>query len=621
MKHSNAQAAPLPVAIRYIDGPRMRRALRAAIATVLADQEHLNKINVYPVPDGDTGTNLALTMHAILVVIGASREQRVGALLTAVADAAIDGARGNSGAILAQFLMGVADTSSGHERLDAAGLSAALTAGAAYARDAMTEPVEGTILTVLDDFAAAMSAGVQQGQTDISAIFDDSLTVARKSLARTPQLLDTLRRAGVVDAGAAGFVDMLTGISDLIREGVEREVPLIEPGDEQSSEPAAGGEIDLQYRYCTECLVHGEQIDRRRLREQMGALGKSLVIAGSHSRARIHIHTNEPDQVFEVAAQFGKVSAQKADDMRRQQELVHATARRVVIATDTGGDVPDDIAERLNIYQTSIRVHFGDKSYLDKVSITAQQLYDRLRNDEHPPKTSQPPPGDFRRQFQFLSTHYDEVISINLTSKASGTCQAAETAAQVMADERIRVIDSKNASLGQGLIVIDAAEAAAAGLYGEALRERIVQTIAQTRTYGALTDLSCAVRGGRVRASVKRFADILHLTPVLGNTRDGRIKPVGVLPGRDNVVEKFTRFIQKRVAADQSYRLAVGHADCEQQGRRLLAELERVVPNRHQTIFTRIGTALGVHTGPQGLVVGLQEYIPLPAIEDTATPD
>lgn len=612
MRQSAAQKGADRAAITYLDGTRLRRALRAGIAAVLADQEHLNKINVYPVPDGDTGTNLALTLHAIMTALPGSAPAHAGQFLIAVADAAIDGSRGNSGAILAQFLLGVADYSARSPRLDAAQLAAACASGAAYAREAMSEPVEGTMLTVLDDFARELNDTLATGDTDILSIFGAAHKAAAISLANTPNLLDALRKAGVVDAGAAGFVDLLDGIAGLLHDGIEHELPQIDSSAEYAGEIAAGTDIDLKFRYCTECLVRGEQIERRKLREQLSALGDSLVLAGSHARTRVHIHTNDPDAVFHVAGDFGTVSGQKADDMQRQQELVHARNHAVVVATDTGGDVPDDLADALNIYQTSVRVHFGNESYLDKVSITAQQLYDRLRSSELPPKTSQPPPGDFRRQFQFLASHYEEVVSINLTSRASGTFQAAETAAHALDDSgRVHVIDSKNASLGQGLLVIDAAEAAQAGCSGAEVRSRIETMIPRTLTFGALSDLEYGVRGGRVAPWVKRVADTLHLTPVLGNTPDGEVKPVGVLFGRRNVVTRFARFVLRRVSDGKTYRLAVGHADCEEDGRRLLAALEAGIPLRHQTFFTRIGTALGVHTGPAGLVVGLQEYLPL----------
>ncbi|MBT8130683.1 MAG: DegV family EDD domain-containing protein, partial [Gammaproteobacteria bacterium] len=534
----------------------MARSLRSGIASVLADQEHLNKINVYPVPDGDTGTNLALTVQSILSVISQAPSNHAGKLMIRVADAALDGARGNSGAILAQFLQGMADHLEKHQRVNATTIAAACTMGARYAREAMSQPVEGTILTVLDDFAAAVAEQTGAGQQDLAIIFDAAYARARESLANTPTLLDSLRKANVVDAGAAGFVDLLAGIAHLLETGQELEAdPELLNHDETIPEMAAGEQVDLRYRYCTECLVSGNEINRRKLREDITALGNSLVIAGSHAKMRVHIHSNEPDKVFEKAALHGTVSGQKADDMQRQQELTHAKNRGVVITTDTAADIPDDELERLNIYLTPVRVHFGTQSYLDKVTITAEQLYDKLRNEPESATTSQPAPGDFRRQFKFLKSHYDELVSVHVSARASGTFQAADTVARSLdGADKIHVLDSATASIGQGLLVIDAAEAAQAGMTGTQILQRFEKMRGLTRTFCVLRDLSYGVRGGRVPARVQKVADKLHLTPVL-RIRDGEIRPGGVFFGRQNVIEKFARYIIRRTDASKVYRL------------------------------------------------------------------
>ncbi len=597
--------------IAYLDGPRLARALRAGIARLLADQERLNKINVYPVPDGDTGTNLALTVQAVLAVVSGEVPQHIGRLLIRVADAALDGARGNSGAILAQCLQGMADHAEKLPRLEAAAFSEAMQAGATYAREAMSEPVEGTILTVLDAFAAAINETHDSGATDLAVLFDTALERSRVALAKTTSQLDALRKAGVVDAGAAGLVDLLEGIAALMHDGADGDPAALTAAlEDLAPEMAAGEAIDLRYRYCTECLVTGSAISRRKLREDVTELGNSLVLAGSHAKMRVHIHTNEPERVFERARRHGTVSGEKADDMSRQQDLAHAEHRSVVITTDTAGDVPDDELERLNIYMTPVRVHFGSKSYLDKVTISAEELYHRLRTEPEAATTSQPAPGDFRRQFEYLKSHYRDVVSIHVTSRASGTWQAAKNVADSLeGGERIHVVDSLTASLGQGLLVIDAAEAAQAGYDGDAVVARIGKMMPLTQTYCVLRELEYGVRGGRVNKRVKTIADLLRLTPVLG-LRDGLVKPAGVIFSRRDVIPKFARFLLKRIDPEKTYRVAIGHADCEPDAVLLRELIEAAVPNRHQLIFTRIGTALGVHAGPSALVVSFQEYVP-----------
>ena len=370
---------------------------------------------------------------------------------------------------------------------------------------------------------------------------------------------------------------------------------------------AGSGDEDLAYRYCTECVVSSERVDLRHLRERLSTLGGSLVVAGLQHKARVHIHVNEPAEVFRVAAEFGAVSGEKADDMQRQQHTAHSQDRRVAIATDSAADIPEDDLDRLDIHMVPVRVHFGERSYLDKVGITAAEFYDEIARGGAPPKTSQPPPGDFRRQFEFLASHHSAVVSINLSSRVSGTHAAAETAAaRTTSHGHVTVIDSGNVSAGQGLVAMYAAECAAAGYDAARIIAATRAILPKTRAFGVPGSLEYAVRGGRVPRWVKRVADALRLMPVLANDEQGKVTAGGVLFGRRDLKAQFARWVRRRMRDDVTYRLVVGHANCESDGQWLLEALSQ--PNVTYAKLVPIGSALGAHGGPGMLVVGLQEY-------------
>jgi len=254
-----------------------------------------------------------------------------------------------------------------------------------------------------------------------------------------------------------------------------------------------------------------------------------------------------------------------------------------------------------------VRVHFGARSFLDKVGITSDEFYAEIEHGAEPPKTSQPPPGDFRRQFEFLGSHHSAVISINLTSRVSGTCAAAQTAAARTATHgKVSVIDTGNISAGQGLIVMYAAECAAAGYDADRIIAATQAILPKTRSFGVAGSLEYAVRGGRVPRWVKRVADALRVMPVLHNDPGGKVSAGGVLFGRHDLKSKFARWVRRRMRDDVTYRLIVGHANCEADGRWLLQELS--LPNVVYAQLVAIGSALGAHGGPGMLVVGLQEY-------------
>ncbi len=591
-----------------LDGLRLSRALKAGILRLLSRQEHLNKINVFPVPDGDTGTNLALTMSAVLGALQKSPDAHAGQMLTRVADAALDGARGNSGAILAQFFLGLCDRLGHLGRLSPDDFADGVHGGAEYARESLSEPREGTILTVLTDFAHALQQARRDGLRDFRGLLQRGVQAAQESLERTRFQLEALRRANVVDAGAQGFVELIAGVTDYLESGSDED-PNVQSAAvlDAGAEITAGQEESLAHRYCTECIVTGHDVDRRHLREELAVLGSSLVVAGLHDKVRVHVHVNDPAEVFRIAARYGTVSAEKADDMQRQQHSAHLTGRQVAVVTDSAADIPDDEMDRLGIHMVPVRLHFGAHSYLDKVGITSEEFYAELqRNPEHP-KTSQPPPGDFRRQFEFLASHYPSVLSLNLSRQVSGTCGAAETAAtRVTTHGQVRVVDSMNASVGQGLLAMYAAECAERGWPLERIVPAVEAMRSRTLTFGLVGSLEYGVRGGRLPRWVKSVADALQLMPILHADRRGRVTGGGVLFGRHHLREKFARFVRRRMRSTMRYRVLVGHANCASDGEWLLGRLqgENVVYGR----VVPLGSALGVHGGPGMLVVSLQEY-------------
>ena len=598
-----------------LDGLLLADTLRAGIYRLFKQTDHINKINVFPVPDGDTGTNMSMTLSAVLSAIEQRPDPHAGNLLVRIADAALDGARGNSGAILAQFLLGLGDGVGHLPRLDPKAFSSAVRQGARYARDALSQPKEGTILTILGAFATAAEAQAAKS-ADFTLLFSRTLQDVRGSLEATRSQLEELRVADVVDAGALGFVVLLEGMTEFLGTGQMEAITVPAHGSDESM-AGSSAMIAGEHRYCTECLIKAAEytdIDLRQLREQLGALGSSLVVGGSKRKAKIHIHVDDPQVVFKLARKFGEVLAEKADDMHQQQAAAHhAAEQKVVVITDSGADIPETISERLGVHVVPVRVHFGNQSFLDKVGLTPEEFYQRIQTDPEHPKTSQPPPGDFRRMFEFLISHYPSVISINLTSVQSGTYNAALTAAQRIStpDRPIEVIDSRSASIGQGLVVIAAAEASAAGASFQAVSQVTRHAVEQTETFALIRDIRYAVRGGRVPAGVGQLAKWLRLNVILRTSPSGRVAAGGGLFGHYALLPRFVRFIRKRIKLKpkESLRILVAHASAAEQAQELKTRVLAAFDGCRIEFceITDVGTAIGVHGGPGTLIVAVQK--------------
>lgn len=595
-----------------LSGYGLRRALAAGIQRVILKRDEINKINVFPVPDGDTGTNLAFTLSAVLAVMRAPRLASAGEVLRRAAAEAIDSARGNSGAILAQFFQGISETLGPSKRVTTDTMSRAVSVGSRLSREAMADPREGTILSVMQAFAAAWRVQTDNGVTDFRTSFLYARDATRVALKNTPDQLAALRSAGVVDAGGRGFLDLLEGIADYIEQGrnsvVENNIDFLA---EQGVDVATMATFNDQHRYCSECIVSGDSIDRAALKVALLALPiSSLVLAGTREKVRIHAHIDEPAQLFAIAARYGQVGSQKADDMHAQTRAAHSLREQVAIVADSGADIPDEALERLNIHLVPVRISIGGRDYLDRVSLSAREFYAEIRTSLIPPRTSQPPPGDFRRLFEFLLSHHSKVIDVSLARTLSGTLQSAESAATRVDKERIGVFDSRSVSAGQGLLAIWAAEAALAGLSSEQIWRGLERMRPRTSTWAVVRDLSYGVRGGRAPKLVLPLTKLLRFAPIVRTNSIGKLSLVGGLWGRKRLIERFANTVAHTLDQRRCWRIIVGHCDCAEDAERLCKTIKKLVHNIDSIWIKEAGAAIGAHAGPGTLILGVQDYEP-----------
>ena len=607
----------LPLRIAYLDGRRFQRLLLGGIARLIGERGHLDRINVFPVPDGDTGTNLALTFTAVGERLATTRTRHAGKLLAEAADAALDGARGNSGAIFAQYLQGLSEFLMGHERVRPEELALALASAENCARGAIQNPTEGTVLTVMRDIAAAVAPGQLPANSDFLTLLTALLSRAREAVATTRRTLASMRNADVEDAGARGLLVLLEGMADALQPGL---APATAPAGAEEGDPSARSAADLshvgppEHRFCTECLVTGQNVDRDGLRAELARVGSSVVVVGGVNKARLHVHVNDPTEAFTIARRYGHVTAEKADDMVRQERSLKSDGRRVAIVSDSGADLPASAWDEFGIQMVPLRVTFGDESHLDKVGMTAASFWAELARNPVHPKTSQPPPGDFRRAYELLSSHFEHVVAVSLTGRLSGTYQAAMSAAgRASKPDQLTVVDCKNVSAGQGLIVLCAAENADAGKSAGEVLAAIERAVAHTRTYGVLPDLSYAVRGGRIPKPWRWLARTLPVSYLLAITAQGGVKVRGLLGrGGDRVSTLVRIATQDRLlkSGTTPLRLAIAHSDSPEAAEKLRAACVAAFANLESIRVADLGPAYGVHGGPGTLVLAVQEYEP-----------
>jgi DegV family protein with EDD domain len=597
--------------VQVLTGPRFVRAVRAGALAVVRQQEAINRINVFPVPDADTGTNLASTLRVAAEKAGSPPPLPVGLAVRSVADAALEGARGNSGAIMAQFFHGLAESMGHQVKANVAEFASAVRRAVEAAQQAMAKPVEGTILSVLKAWAEEVEAAAREGVKDFGELLSRSLLRARQALARTTEQLEVLRKNKVVDAGAQGFVCFLEGVVAFFRD--RRAADIRQVGLSLAATTpfaAAHAEMDTTYRFCSEALVVGQQLDRKAITALVQPLGDSLVVAGGGSRVRIHLHTNEPQRLFGLLATVGKVERTKIEDMILQQ-ATNRSPYRVGLVTDSSCDLPESTFASLHVVRVPLHILFGEESFADGVEITPAQFYQRLAESPIPPRTSQPAVGDYRRVFRQLLERHEGVVCVTLSSGLSGTYQAALAAAKEVDPQRIRVVDSKGLSVTLGLVMEAVVEKAKSGAGLEEVAEAAREASAQTALFAAIPSLATAAKSGRVSPGLARLTTLFRLRPILTLDEAGKAAKAGITLGFGACLRGLVKKA-KAFAGEARVRLMVAHANAIGAAEYVAEALARAFSVEDIPIVN-LSPVLAAHTGPGSVGIAVRRLSPLAA--------
>lgn len=348
--------------IEIIDGVLLKKALTGAATLLETNKEEINSLNVFPVPDGDTGTNMSLTMKSALKQGLAITDDNCYKIAMATSQGSLMGARGNSGVILSQLFRGFANGLKGKATIDTLILAEGLKQASETAYKAVMKPTEGTILTVARE-CGEFAYSIRKEEKDILKFLNRVIDHGNKTLARTPDMLPVLKQAGVVDAGGKGFMYILQGAYNAL-SGI---VPVIEPTIEftpivtqHHREPIDTDNIE--FGYCTEFMINTGYSELETFRDELSIQGDSLMVVGGEGLIKVHIHTNNPGQVLQKALSLGELTDIKIDNMRYQHEEVllkeELKALRPVIVDKEYSFVSISIGEGIDDVFKSLNVDF-----------------------------------------------------------------------------------------------------------------------------------------------------------------------------------------------------------------------------------------------------------------------
>lgn len=543
-----------------IDGRFLYYAFLAGGKKILQNQTEINRINVFPVNDKDTGTNLASTIRSVLDVIKPHKSYKT--TVNNIAEAALIGARGNSGVIFAQFLYGISQETINKGTITLSEFADSIKNSIPYIYEAVANPVEGTMLTVIRDWSDYIFSK-KTVVHDFKKVLIDSFVILEKSLVETKSKLKILKQYNFVDAGAKGFVLFMEGIIDFIRSRNIRN--FVAQSNENiiliHTEDLV--EEDMNYRFCAEAILRNVKIGKPALQSLLNKYGDSVVVAGSENLCRIHVHTNQLAGLFHDLKDHGAITFQKVDDMVRQHETATKRKWNIALVTDSTCDLSQEIIDNYQINVVPLNINFGENHYLDKVTIQPEQFYNLLSTTAEFPKTSQVNERTFTNLYSHLASHYDAIIAIHLTGQFSGTYQSSVKAAERIQNEfkkPVVVIDSKNLSGALGLIVLRVAQSIEAGWPIEAITDSAKTWIENSKIFVSVRSLKYMIRGGRVSKPKGFIASLLGIKPIVSMDRNGKSVLMGQTFSQSANIKKVMKHIEVICQKKQIWNYIVLHA-------------------------------------------------------------
>ena len=567
-------------------GNDLYHAFLTGAKKLISKKNHLNQINVFPVADGDTGTNLSYLMQTI--INQAKPSENLSDTIESIANAAITGSRGNSGIILSEYFMGLAEKLKGKVEVKLEEFKEAISHAVQKSYSALLNPIEGTILTVIRKaFDSSMTS------KDFKAYFQTSFEAAKIALQETKEQLEVLKKNGVVDAGAEGFTAFLEGINYYMQTGIS-DVVYIQDDVVQIEESHSE---EITERYCTEALLMHVNRSKDDLKTIFKEYGSSLIISGKSEKMRLHIHTDHPDLFFAQLRQYGKILEQKVDDMLRQVQAIESKHPRVAIVTDSIADLPASLRDEYQVHLIPTLLLIDDVSYLDKVTISENTFYDLLKTSNQL-SSAQPDRFSIERSFDFLNQHYDEIIVISVASKLSGTFQAFMQSAKLY--PKIKVFDSKQNSGAEGLVVLEAAKKAKQGWSQAEILAHLETFTNRTKIYVSVKTLKYMVKMGRLSKVGGLVAKIINLKPVVSLDEEGK----GVIAAKAFSLGQNVRKIMKLIAKGEIESYAIVHANSLPRAEKMASKI-KLKTGIDPLYITEISPIVAMNAGIGAVAVAL----------------
>lgn len=551
-------------------------------------KDELNNINVFPVPDGDTGSNLFSLFNGIIKFynLGEKNEEELKEVILYYS-------KGNSGAIFSQFLITFISRFQ-----DDTVFNFIDSINSAYydTYKSVSEPKEGTILTVMREWVNEINGLVSsKSEFNIKELIKLSIDKLQLSVENTRNQMEILKKYGVVDAGAYAFLLFVEGMATSDHVSIElnkNNKQIISMNSEKHVLEISNQSTE---RYCME-LVLKDIKNEEMIKERLSEIGSSFSFVGSNGIGKVHIHVNNPEELIVVAKEYAQVIRQKVDDMQRQYEITYKRKGKIALVIDSACDIPKDFLDQYQIHLLPLNLELDGCNYLDKLTITPETFYQLYEDTNSKATTSQPSVKQVEDLYTTLIDKYDHIISLHLSKELSGTYNLCKSVANKINSKKINVINSKTLSGSYGLLVVKAAQLISSGRNINQLIEQIEELIKKTEILVSVKTLEYMVRGGRVRPIIGKIGNIFRVKPIVSLDKQGRSTLYGSTIFRQSNINKLINQVRKIHNKYGINQYVLMHADNENDARYIEKKLKKFI-DIEPLYYSNVAPTIGIHAG------------------------
>lgn len=579
-----------------LDNKKIYDALILGAHNVMNQKELLNSINVFPIQDNDTGNNLSAMMQSI--IYKAKLGQTIDETLNSVAEAALSGSRGNSGLIFSQYLYGLTKTFSTGDNTKNYQLR--FQSAVQYAYDAISNPVEGTMITLMKRLSQLLSEQMdtKRLENSLTHIYENLKT----TLDETTNSLEILKKHQVVDAGALGFMLFTEGFMQSILNQKSYELGI----SQKQVHPLRNHQTlsdHINNRYCMEVLLKTFE-SKLHLTTLLNNLGDSLVIGKQDERIRIHIHTNQPDIIIEKVKPLGMILETKVDDMQKQYQAIHDDTNDIAILTDSIADLPQSLIDDYPIYVFNVGLQLDDITYYDKQTIKHQKLLDIIKTSNEHPTSFTPSIKNLDERITNLLKYYKKLIIVTVSSKMSSMYQLYTKVISSYPEENILLIDSKQNSVSEGLIVYELARQIKMGKTFEDIAKDYNELIKKTSIFVHVDTLDLMVKSGRIKKSLGWVAKVLRLKPIVSINKEGKgivlAKNIGQKRNIKKIIHKAKNI--HRTSGIDTY--AIAHVSNLKLAEQIKLEMIKIT-GKQPDYMSDVSSIIAMNSGKNSVAVGI----------------